>query len=586
MRLASQPHCLWGETGSIPVRGAIPRRTRSGTAGCKPVLIRAWCNSTAGDFRHGSQSHGDQPSLQNSERRFDSFATRDCLEGRRPHGSPGPGPPAPFLGRYFNESNPALARQGSGCKSRSLHRLVGDFVPPHAPLARRLAPEREPPPFSHALRTGGVARAKTHERRCSRKPRLSSSRIPGYLSPVTCPLPPVLVGDFVPPHAPLARRLAPEREPPPFSHALRTGGVARAKTHERRCSRKPRLSSSRIPGYLSPVTCPLLPVLVGDFVPPHAPLARRLAPEREPPPFSHALRAGGVARAKTHERRCSRARRLASSRSRSRIPLALALAFPATCHLPPAPCSCGGLRPPSRSCRSKTRFRASASPLLPCAPRGRRRPCEDARTTVLASAASRFLSLSLSHSRLPVTCLLLPVLVGDFVPPHALLARRLASEREPPPFSYALRAGGVARAKTHERRCSRARRLAFLSLSLSHSSRSRSRIPDYLSPASCSLLFPKRGTRTQTQEPDERERGMGNGAPPQAGTPKRQPASLSHPHCLLPVACSSFPVPNSQGAVAQSGEHLDGIEKVTGAIPVGSTTSNAGEDYIPIMVLR
>ena len=40
------------------------------------------------------------------------------------------------------------------------------------------------------------------------------------------------------------------------------------------------------------------------------------------------------------------------------------------------------------------------------------------------------------------------------------------------------------------------------------------------------------------------------------------------------------------GAVAQTGERLDGIEKVAGAIPASSTASNAGEDYITIMVLR
>ena len=51
MRLASQPHCPWGERGSIPLRGAGP---------CRPCR---------------SESRGDQLSLQNSERRFDSFPT-------------------------------------------------------------------------------------------------------------------------------------------------------------------------------------------------------------------------------------------------------------------------------------------------------------------------------------------------------------------------------------------------------------------------------------------------------------------------------------------------------------------------------
>jgi hypothetical protein len=45
-------------------------------------------------------------------------------------------------------------------------------------------------------------------------------------------------------------------------------------------------------------------------------------------------------------------------------------------------------------------------------------------------------------------------------------------------------------------------------------------------------------------------------------------------------------VPNTTGAEALIGERLDGIEKVAGAIPVSSTASNAGEDYITIMVLR
>ena len=45
-------------------------------------------------------------------------------------------------------------------------------------------------------------------------------------------------------------------------------------------------------------------------------------------------------------------------------------------------------------------------------------------------------------------------------------------------------------------------------------------------------------------------------------------------------------VPLRHGAEALIGERLDGIEKVAGAIPVSSTASNAGEDYITIMVLR
>jgi hypothetical protein len=49
MRLASQSHCLWDETGSIPVRGAD--------------LL-------------GLKSHGDRPSLQTSETGFDSLSAR------------------------------------------------------------------------------------------------------------------------------------------------------------------------------------------------------------------------------------------------------------------------------------------------------------------------------------------------------------------------------------------------------------------------------------------------------------------------------------------------------------------------------
>lgn len=61
MRLASQLHCLWSETGSIPVRGAGPSARTSATSAAR---------------RLGLQSHGDRPGLQNPERGFDSFAAR------------------------------------------------------------------------------------------------------------------------------------------------------------------------------------------------------------------------------------------------------------------------------------------------------------------------------------------------------------------------------------------------------------------------------------------------------------------------------------------------------------------------------
>lgn len=62
MRLASQLHCLWSETGSIPVRGAGPSaRTERATNVARAL---------------GLQSHGDRPGLQTPERGFDSFAAR------------------------------------------------------------------------------------------------------------------------------------------------------------------------------------------------------------------------------------------------------------------------------------------------------------------------------------------------------------------------------------------------------------------------------------------------------------------------------------------------------------------------------
>ena len=56
MRLVSQPACRAGETGSILVRSA-----------------------------DGSVSHGDRPSLQNSERAFDSFLARHGRARREPY---------------------------------------------------------------------------------------------------------------------------------------------------------------------------------------------------------------------------------------------------------------------------------------------------------------------------------------------------------------------------------------------------------------------------------------------------------------------------------------------------------------------
>ena len=85
-------------------------------------------------------------------------------------------------------------------------------------------------------------------------------------------------------------------------------------------------------------------------------------------------------------------------------------------------------------------------------------------------------------------------------------------------------------------------------------------------------------------------------APPMLGTcgpPRRFAASLPQRESALRADRRAQRTPflvkganMSTGAVAQTGERLDGIEKVAGAIPVSSTASNAGEDYITIMVLR
>ena len=83
MRLASQPHCPWGERGSIPLRVALGEcRTRSTSVRSQTPPLR-WRRAHHGgkdlfsDSRRrasGAQSHGDRPGLQNPERRFDSFA--------------------------------------------------------------------------------------------------------------------------------------------------------------------------------------------------------------------------------------------------------------------------------------------------------------------------------------------------------------------------------------------------------------------------------------------------------------------------------------------------------------------------------
>ena len=111
MRPVSQLRCLRSETGSIPVRGArrMPRgepewtqstevhehdrRSRAvhigstptasamtalyGTVSCTWRQARRWGNAPLRTLVavHRLQSHGDQPSLQNSERGFDSLAT-------------------------------------------------------------------------------------------------------------------------------------------------------------------------------------------------------------------------------------------------------------------------------------------------------------------------------------------------------------------------------------------------------------------------------------------------------------------------------------------------------------------------------
>jgi hypothetical protein len=83
MRLASQVHCLWTETDSISVWAAED---------------------------HGLQSHGDLRASKTRKRGFDSFAAcqLDYV----------------FPGAIFQQENPAFARQGSGCNSRSLHHVT------------------------------------------------------------------------------------------------------------------------------------------------------------------------------------------------------------------------------------------------------------------------------------------------------------------------------------------------------------------------------------------------------------------------------------------------------------------------------
>jgi hypothetical protein len=83
MRLASQLRCRRSETGSIPVRGAS---------------------------KHGSQSHSDQPSLQSSERRCDSFATCGIVAQRE---SPWPAPRrCEFESRRFHQRSLRASSKG------------------------------------------------------------------------------------------------------------------------------------------------------------------------------------------------------------------------------------------------------------------------------------------------------------------------------------------------------------------------------------------------------------------------------------------------------------------------------------------
>ena len=85
MRLASQPHCPWGERGSIPLRGA---------GLCRPSR---------------SESHGDQLSLQNSERRFDSFPACHGIVAQRESARFAPGR-CEFKSRRFHR--PSRPREG------------------------------------------------------------------------------------------------------------------------------------------------------------------------------------------------------------------------------------------------------------------------------------------------------------------------------------------------------------------------------------------------------------------------------------------------------------------------------------------
>ena len=140
MRPVSQLRCLRSETGSTPVRGArrMPRGVHRFNSNClrhDRALWRVQLHLEAGrpavggnePLRtlvavHRLQSHGDQPSLQNSERGFDSLATCGIVV-QRENAWPAPRR-CEFESRRFHR--PGCPRKGTGKRSRSVKSRARD----------------------------------------------------------------------------------------------------------------------------------------------------------------------------------------------------------------------------------------------------------------------------------------------------------------------------------------------------------------------------------------------------------------------------------------------------------------------------
>lgn len=102
MRLASQLHCLWSETGSIPVRGAGNRMQSHGDQGASKTPREGSIPSHPANWGRSEVS---------------SCTCNAGLGVRLPAAPPTPG-------AIVQQENPAIAMRRSGCDSPSLHHLA------------------------------------------------------------------------------------------------------------------------------------------------------------------------------------------------------------------------------------------------------------------------------------------------------------------------------------------------------------------------------------------------------------------------------------------------------------------------------